>query len=125
MRWRYILYTVGVLILFFGGTMVVPLAFDLFRHGSEPVAADQGHGLSPEHYYRRPAGFFWHEKRAKPSANGKAWPLSPWVGRPSACSARCPFIFPMRLLFFCGCVLRVRFRVYHYRGIDSDRHRRR
>jgi trk system potassium uptake protein TrkH len=30
MRWRYILNTVGVLILFFGGTMVVPLAFDLF-----------------------------------------------------------------------------------------------
>ncbi len=30
MRWRYILNTVGVLTLFFGGTMVVPLAFDLF-----------------------------------------------------------------------------------------------
>jgi trk system potassium uptake protein TrkH len=30
MRWRYILNTVGVLILFFGGTMVIPLAFDLF-----------------------------------------------------------------------------------------------
>jgi trk system potassium uptake protein TrkH len=30
MRWRYILNTVGVLILFFGGTMAVPLAFDLF-----------------------------------------------------------------------------------------------
>jgi uncharacterized phage infection (PIP) family protein YhgE len=30
LRWRYILNTVGVLILFFGGTMVVPLAFDLF-----------------------------------------------------------------------------------------------
>ena len=30
MRWRYILNTVGVLILFFGGTMVVPLAFDLY-----------------------------------------------------------------------------------------------
>ena len=30
MRWRYILNTVGVLILFFGGTMVLPLAFDLY-----------------------------------------------------------------------------------------------
>ena len=30
MRWRYILNTVGVLTLFFGGTMIVPLAFDLY-----------------------------------------------------------------------------------------------
>jgi trk system potassium uptake protein TrkH len=30
MRWRYILNTVAVLILFFGGTMAIPLAFDLF-----------------------------------------------------------------------------------------------
>ncbi len=30
MRWRYILNTVGVLTLFFGGTMLVPLAFDLY-----------------------------------------------------------------------------------------------
>ncbi len=30
MRWRYILYTIGVLILFFGGTMVVPLVYELF-----------------------------------------------------------------------------------------------
>ena len=30
MRWRYILKTVGVLVLFFGTTMLVPLAFDLF-----------------------------------------------------------------------------------------------
>ena len=29
MRWRYILNTVGVLTLFFGGTMLLPLAFDL------------------------------------------------------------------------------------------------
>ena len=29
MRWRYILKTVGVLILFFGATMLLPLAFDL------------------------------------------------------------------------------------------------
>ncbi|MGB7919808.1 MAG: TrkH family potassium uptake protein [Desulfobacterales bacterium] len=30
MRWRYILKSVGVLTLFFAGTMVVPLTFDLF-----------------------------------------------------------------------------------------------
>ena len=30
MRWRYILHTTGVLILFFGGTMLVPLAYELF-----------------------------------------------------------------------------------------------
>ncbi len=30
MRWPYILKIIGVLILFFGGTMVVPLAFDLY-----------------------------------------------------------------------------------------------
>ncbi len=30
MRWRYIFNTVGILILFFGGTMLLPLAFDLF-----------------------------------------------------------------------------------------------
>ncbi len=30
MRWRYILYTIGVLILFFGVTMIFPLAFELF-----------------------------------------------------------------------------------------------
>ena len=30
MRWRYILYTTGVLILFFGVTMIFPLAFELF-----------------------------------------------------------------------------------------------
>lgn len=30
MRWRYILNTVGVLTLFFGGTMLVPLFFDFF-----------------------------------------------------------------------------------------------
>jgi trk system potassium uptake protein TrkH len=30
MRWRYILYTTGVLILFFGGTMLLPLAYELF-----------------------------------------------------------------------------------------------
>jgi len=29
LRWRYILNTVGVLTLFFGGTMLLPLAFDL------------------------------------------------------------------------------------------------
>ena len=29
MRWRYILNTIGVLTLFFGATMVVPLIFDL------------------------------------------------------------------------------------------------
>ncbi len=32
MRWRYILKTIGVLILFFGGTMVVPLSFALFTN---------------------------------------------------------------------------------------------
>ena len=30
MRWRYILHTIGVLILFFGGTMLLPLAYELF-----------------------------------------------------------------------------------------------
>ncbi|WP_419656538.1 TrkH2: Trk system integral membrane K(+)-translocating protein [Desulfosarcina variabilis str. Montpellier] len=30
MRWRYILHTIGVLILFFGGTMLIPLAYELF-----------------------------------------------------------------------------------------------
>lgn len=30
MRWSYILYTTGVLILFFGGTMLIPLAYELF-----------------------------------------------------------------------------------------------
>lgn len=30
MRWRYILNTIGVLTLFFGATMLVPLVFDLF-----------------------------------------------------------------------------------------------
>jgi trk system potassium uptake protein len=30
LRWRYILNTVGVLTLFFGGTMLIPLVFDLF-----------------------------------------------------------------------------------------------
>jgi len=30
LRWRYIFNTVGILILFFGGTMLLPLAFDLF-----------------------------------------------------------------------------------------------
>ena len=30
MRWRYILHTIGVLILFFGGTMLFPLTFELF-----------------------------------------------------------------------------------------------
>jgi trk system potassium uptake protein len=34
MRWRYILHTIGVLILFFGGTMLFPLAFELFTMDS-------------------------------------------------------------------------------------------
>ena len=35
-----------------------------------------------------------------------------------------PFYFSDAVLFLCGCVLRVRFRVYHHRFIDSDRYRR-
>ena len=30
MRWRYILHTIGVLLLFFGGTMLLPLIYELF-----------------------------------------------------------------------------------------------
>ncbi|MCF8079934.1 MAG: TrkH family potassium uptake protein [Desulfobacterales bacterium] len=44
MRWRYILKTIGVLLLFFGLTMVVPLAYTLFTRdpGSVPVLKAMG-----------------------------------------------------------------------------------
>jgi hypothetical protein len=94
MRWRYILNTVGVLILFFGGTMVVPLAFDLFAMDRSllPLIKAMGATLAA---VRRPDGCVSGTKKPKPSASGKAWPSWPWDGRPSACSARCPFIFPI------------------------------
>ena len=38
MRWRYIFYTVGALTLFFGGTMLVPLAAGLFAGDGSPLA---------------------------------------------------------------------------------------
>jgi hypothetical protein len=34
MRWRYIIFTVGVLTLFFGGTMIVPLDCRCCGNGS-------------------------------------------------------------------------------------------
>ncbi len=38
MRWRYIFYTVGALTLFFGGTMLVPLAAGLLAKDGSPLA---------------------------------------------------------------------------------------
>jgi len=46
MRWRFILNTVGVLILFFGVTMAVPLGFDLFAKNRSLIPIIKAMGLT-------------------------------------------------------------------------------
>lgn len=46
MRWRYIIYTVGVLTLFFGGTMIVPLAAGALTMDASLVAVSKAMALT-------------------------------------------------------------------------------
>jgi trk system potassium uptake protein len=61
MRWRYILKTVGVLTLFFGGTMVVPLAFDLLARDRSLLPLVKAMGITLVCGTALVASF-WHKK---------------------------------------------------------------
>ena len=46
MRWRYILNTIGILSLFFGATMLVPLVFALFAMDRSLVPLIKAMGIT-------------------------------------------------------------------------------
>ena len=46
MRWRYIFSTVGILILIFGGTMLIPLSFDILAHDRSMIPLTKAMGIT-------------------------------------------------------------------------------
>jgi trk system potassium uptake protein TrkH len=98
LRWRYILNTVGVLTLFFGGTMVVPLAFDLFARDRSLLPLVKAMGITLV-CRCRPGGLVQARKDGNHQPARRHGHRLCWDGQPSAVRGAAILFFRCVLFF--------------------------